>query len=380
MAQQQQQGSSDSSMDFLWILGFILAGIILTWWFGKVYITTGVFYTRIYEIHAIQFIFKYLQQAAQIVGFSLPDTGLDSWLLYIERNLGGSVEFSNIVALSTAVGSYIRYPLILLMLLGAGVVYSTGPGNKYRHIHSTKTLKQSEKVLWPQITPVVDLDLIKKKLDDPPWAIALSPMRFCKKHDLLNVEQTGGEYMATLKRGKAFRMLSLQLGQKWSGLKALPMHHKALFAIFAARINNDKKTAEALMDQISASAPAGSKPDFSGVDAVLRKHAGSKEVGKIVSLHGYVTTVLASMLVGARGVGVIATAEFIWLKPIDRRMWYMLNSVGRATAVPEICGAFAHWLAEKRLGLPLMVPMIDEAIKGLELSLTEVIYKPDDED
>lgn len=80
----------------------------------------------------------------------------------------------------------------------------------------------------------------------------------------------------------------------------------------------------------------------------MHKHLDSKKVAKILGLHGYVTTVLASMLVGARELGVLATSEFIWLKPLDRRMWYMLNSVGRTTPVAEICGAFAHWLAEKK--------------------------------
>ena len=61
-------------------------------------------------------------------------------------------------------------------------------------------------------------------------------------------------------------------------------------------------------------------------------------------------------------------------------MWYMLNSVGRPTATIEICGAFAHWLAEKKLGLPLMVPMVDEAVRGVEVALSEIIYKPDEEE
>ena len=89
---------------------------------------------------------------------------------------------------------------------------------------------------------------------------------------------------------------------------------------------------------------------------------------------------MASMLEGARNIGVLASAEFIWLKPIDRGLWYMLNSVGRSTAVAEICGAYAHWIAESRNNGPLFAPMVGEAIKGLEIALTELIYHPDEEE
>jgi len=377
--QQQQQQGSDKSMDILWIMALVIGAIILVWFFGRVYITSAVFYARIYEIKAINFVFDALRSAVQSIGFSFPQTGLDQWLVYIQKNMGGAVGFGNLEALSTAVGKYTRYPLVLLMAVGGIFLYFKSPANKFRHTLTTTMLKKMEMEIWPQISPVVDLDLVKKKLDDEPWAVALSPMRFCKKYDLLDIEEKHGEYKTTLRRGAAYRVLSLQLGPKWNGLEALPVHLKALFAIFAARIENDKKGSENLLDQISDSA-SSSELDFSGVNDLLRKHVKSKKVSKAVSLHGYITTILASMLVGARSVGVIATSEFIWLKPIDRRMWYMLNSVGRATSVPEISGAFAHWLAEKRLGLPLMVPMVDQAVRGLEIAISEMIYKPEEED
>ena len=58
----------------------------------------------------------------------------------------------------------------------------------------------------------------------------------------------------------------------------------------------------------------------------------------------------------------------------------VLNSVGRPTPFVEVCGAYAHWIAEKRLGLPLAVPMVEEAVNGLALGLGDVVYKPDDKD
>lgn len=379
MPEQQQQSGQDSSLDFLWIMAILLGAIILTWYFGKVYITKGVFYVRYYEIVAINFVLDFWSKLIQFIGFAPFRSGLYEWSIYIRNNFGMAVSFNSLVDLSTAVGNYLRYPLTLLALGGAAILHFTGISHRFRNTYTTDQLKKLEQVNWPQITPVANLDLVKQKLDEGPWAIALSPMRFCKKNNLLDVEEKNGKYIATLRRGSAYRVLSLQLGPRWRGAEFLPPYLKALFAIFAARINEDKKSAEVILDRISASATTIDNLNFFGVDELMRKHMNSKKVAKVMALHGYVATVLASMLVGAREVGVLATSEFLWLKPIDRRIWYMLNSVGRQTAVPEICGAFSHWLAEKKLGLPLVVPMVEEGIRGLEVSLSELIYKPEEE-
>lgn len=88
---------------------------------------------------------------------------------------------------------------------------------------------------------------------------------------------------------------------------------------------------------------------------------------------------LPSLLEFARQDGVLPSAEFLWLKPLDRRLWFLLNCVGRQTPFAEIAGAFAHWKAEKEFGKPLTVPMVEEAVNGLEIAVKEIIYKPDEE-
>ncbi|MEI8054400.1 MAG: type IVB secretion system coupling complex protein DotM/IcmP [bacterium] len=385
MAEQQQQQGQDNALDFLWIIGIVTGIIFLTWYFGRVYITSVVFFVRFYEIIAVNFVFDMLAKMLLLMGLPAPHSDLSEWLVLIQHSKGATsaalsiVDFSTLVKLSTVVGNYIRYPLTAIMLGVAALLHFGSPSAKLRNVFDNKSLRIAEQDNWPQIKPILGFDLVKQKLDEGPWAISLSPMRFCKKHDLLDIEEKYGKYIATLRRGTAYRLLSLQLGPKWYGAENLPPYLKALFAVFAAKVNGDKKSAEDLLDQLAVSSK-GQEFNFKGVEELMRKYVNSKKVVQIVSLHGYITTVLASMLVGARSAGVLATAEFLWLKPIDRRMWYMLNSVGRQTAVTEISGAFAHWLAEKKLGLPLMVPMVEEAVRGLEIVLAEMIYKPDEEE
>jgi intracellular multiplication protein IcmP len=250
-----------------------------------------------------------------------------------------------------------------------------------------KDLLEAEQVNWPQIAPVAKLNLVKADIDKGPWAMAMTPMQFCKRHQLLEEFRRGPQEGMTrkewdrievkLKRGQANKIFATQLGALWAGPHKLPPHIKVLYAVFGARLNNDTEAASKMLKQLAASST--SKLDFTGAEELLKKHENTKLVQKAIQPHAYVLTVMASMLEGARQDGVQASADFLWLKPIDRRLWYILNTVGRQTPGAEVAGIFAHWVAEKEADRKLLVPMIEEATNALELALKDVIYRPDEE-
>lgn len=370
----EQQQKEGDSLDFLWVIGSIIVAIYATWYFGKNQIISTVSYVRLYELKAVKVIFDTLY-------IKSVSADLSSLIIFIQKNIGtDKISMEVFSQINHGVSNFIKYPLtIITCLLGASVYFGSAT-HKLRNTFDMFSLRNSEQNDWPQIKPILKYNLTKEKLDEGLWAMPMSPMHWCEKNNLLDIEEKNGKYNVKLRRGAAFKVLSLQLGAKWRGAQYLPPHLKALFAIFAAKMNEDRKGAEKLLDQIAASS-SGDKFNFVGVDEVVNKYISTKKVARIISLHGYVTTVLASMLDEARSVGgVLASAEFLWLKPIDRRMWYMLNGVGRSTSFSEISGAFAHWLAEKKIGLPLHMPMVEEAINGLELALSEIIYKPEEEE
>lgn len=385
---QAQGGGGGESLDFLWIIVAIIIAVMITWHYGKAYIAQGILVVRFYEIQAIKYFFSYWAYFVTWVmlhwhiNLPFPDlTLINTWQRFAVVSKG-SVPFSILMSLSSDVGSFLRYPIILFLLILAAILYKTSITQQFKNFFNMRDLRQAEQENWPQIAPIVKLNLLETPLDEGPWAIAMSPMQFCKKHKLLKIENdpTTGRPIATLLKGPAHNLLSMQLGPRWKGVQYLPKYLQALFAVFISRVNGDKKTADALVEQFAASMAKKGKLNLEGVRKVLVKNYNTKEVAKILSIHAYVTTAMASLLSASREAGVLATSEFIWLKPIDRRMWYMLNSVGRPTAVAEISGAFAHWLAERKLGLPLTIPMVDEAVRGLEIALKEIIYKPDEED
>ncbi|MCD8542975.1 MAG: hypothetical protein LRY69_06265 [Gammaproteobacteria bacterium] len=53
--------------------------------------------------------------------------------------------------------------------------------------------------------------------------------------------------------------------------------------------------------------------------------------------------------------------------------------IGRRTPVCEAAGIFAHWLAEKELGVKSVLPIVESATLALELALNDIIYRRDED-
>jgi len=365
-----QGDQSEGSSGILWIIAAILIFGALFWFTFKEKIIGFYFTVKLWEIDFISHFTPRLNDVRT----------------YILKTPYQQFSFQDVIHVGNAVGDYVRIPVVLLIFILAFFIYFTNSTRLFKRIYSMKDLAELEKTNWPQITPVLGLNLEKKDIDKGPWAMALTPMQFCKRYKLLQEHKpTPREDMTrkewnrievTLNRSQANKLFAIQLGPVWQGTNKLPMHAKALFAAFAARYHSDSKAAEKLFIQMSASSRG--KIDYSGTEELLKKHEGHKRIQEIIHQHAYVFTVMASMLEAAREDGVQASAEFLWLKVVDRKLWYMLNTVGRQTPFVEIAGPYAHWIAEKQIGRRLLVPMVEEATNALEIALKEIIYKPDE--
>ena len=73
----------------------------------------------------------------------------------------------------------------------------------------------------------------------------------------------------------------------------------------------------------------------------------------------------------ARKKGVLACPQFLFLRPIDRVLWYALNQCGGRTAWIEAAAAWSHWQAEKKSGRAIPEPQIARAVAALEKNLAE---------
>lgn len=366
--QQQSQGGGDNSLAALWmtLLFFALLG--------------GIWYVFHAQIVAFVFKLKYLEALMAAI-FSGKAIALAQTLNNINP---AGIKIGVLVSVLGEVGQYIRYPVVIILMILAVVLFYTHPTLRFKKIHNMKTLYEQEKFNWPQIMPVSKVDMVKEPIEKGPWGMSLTPMQFAKRFKLIVEEREKLVTIGTkreninisLARADAHQIFATQLGPYWMDVDKLNMHTKALFAVFALRAAHKEDAARKLLDQLAISS-VGGQLDFTGVDEIVHQYKDIPTIKKVIEKHAYVMTVMASMLVLARQDGVVASADFLWLKVVDRPLWYMLNNIGRQTAFAEVGGPFAHWLAENKLGRKISVPMVEEAVKALDIALKEVVYVPD---
>ena len=110
---------------------------------------------------------------------------------------------------------------------------------------------------------------------------------------------------------------------------------------------------------------------LNGLDTkLLTKHKGQPSIIAIMRRHYHVNNVMAALLTEARQqVGILSGSDFIWLKIVDRTLFYILNQVGRRVARAEAAGARSHADAEALTGKAIMAPQVDTAVVALKAEL-----------
>lgn len=393
MSQGQGQGQQNSSsgIEVAYYSGAIVFGSVFLWYAYSAYIIHYTFLFTWYQGYALLVPIDFInQQLAQwFPTLQMPDyltgnrlyTALTEIELHTTIQSAAKVSIGDWLRVIGVVGEYWMLVTSPLWLFASFYLFTHSITGRFKDKYSMEKFRELESTNWPAICTSLGKNYAKTDLDTGDFAMSMQPMKFAKKYNLLDVEQIEGKTVATVNRERAFVVFSTQMGPPWEGdLKHMPSHILALFAIFAAKAEHDTKSSAKLLAQLSRSSTRGNKKlDFSGVNEVLFKHIGSMKIARAVGPHAFLYPAMASLLELAREDGVLASAEFLWLKLIDRPLWYMLNSVGRKTAFPEISGPYAHWVVEKRLRRPLKTPMVEEAINALESGVGEFIYKKDDE-
>jgi intracellular multiplication protein IcmP len=387
----QQQGQESSGMEGLYYSAFIVIFFGAIWYYHKNTVVTTLFTVSLYQAYAMVLPLQLLNDVYMTVitpmGIATP---LPDWLsgelladviMMITTTPVEEVTAYQLGEVMQTVGLYFAaYTTPVWAALSIYLLFFDAAG-LFRNIYSLETLRTKESQNWPYICTVTGQDMLKKDLDEGVFAMSQQPMQFAKVNKILDHQMINGQSAVTVNRVRAHQVFTLQMGPMWHGnLQGFPPHVLALFAAFAAKAEHDTDTCNKLLRQIAESSANGNKNlNYSGTYAILGQHLKSMRIAKAVGPHAYLLPAMASLLELARDDGVLAAAEFLWLKTIDRPLWYMLNSVGRRTAFAEVAGPFGHWVVEKRLRRPLQTPMIEEAINGLEEAVAEVIYKPDDE-
>ncbi len=332
----------------------------------------------------------------------------------------------------TSVSRWYAYALgipCLLFLIFAGRKSSVT--DVCRRTMTMRSLLKENVPFAPCIAPALNWPggILKEPLDKGPWMAARQPVQFAARHGLLvtpenpprvvaEAELLGDDHLARcdspwlgrfenglrLDREKTYALYASQLATPWRGYEALPPYLKKLAGAWALFAADEKEQAQRLLDEMSLSfrapVPAGKgglcrtfpffRPGTGGHGYCIDSHMdretenavfralGGKDVSQALIRHGcWQDMALLAIYEQARKRGILATAEFIWLKPVNRQLFYLCNNMGRRTAWPETAGAWAHYTAEKTLAAmdPLAdgirEPHVIEAVNALEMALYE---------
>lgn len=328
--------------------------------------------------------------------------------------------FGQILNQLSFAGRYTRWPVAAALLVLAVIAWRwrSIQADHRRTFNIQKLMGEAAK-MFPCVAPVANRK--GSILDEPPmsglWAVAQSPLHFAVRNGLLvdergaplpkelflaadgqpneNSDVLTGKVRAALDRDGARELFVAQLGPSFEVVSELPDHQKGLAAAFLAFGHGDKESAQDLLDGMSLSfregrpaspggwswrfpfwlpARAGSdcEVDIEGAEELLSRYADSPSAAPFVGHHAsFVHVWFQGLLVFARKKGVLACSQFVWLRPMDRTLWYSLNQVGGRTAWVEASGADAHYKVEEALRQAVAEPMVDEAVVALEAALED---------
>jgi len=192
----QQQSQSDNSMAPVWIMVLLFITAYFIWYFAHEHIVRFIFFLTIWQAKLVQL----------FVG-----SGALSNQIYLMQTIDPvAVDWQQMTNMMGQVGIYMRYPYIAILAVLAVYLYQSNIKLKFKRAHDTKSLRAQEQYNWKAIMPIVKLDLTSQDINEGPWAMALNPIEFARKHDLLRKEDAlldnplpGTEMTAGIRKGDA---------------------------------------------------------------------------------------------------------------------------------------------------------------------------------
>ena len=280
----------------------------------------------------------------------------------------------------------LKIPLAIIMLLGALWAIFKGPKTQYRTVMGLEGLIERQAKVFPVISPFIEFNPSKQKprppgspvpAELPAFAEALGPEEWLAYNNVLAPDGKIDEDSAS----KAFVK---QLGGRWRGVKHLPDYQQVLLASFCLKAVRQRNEADDMLGRIALcwSHKKGLQLGKQrGLLREARKILADKNIaGKTLAQcnrHAFVNTALLGALHYARSEGgVLAPAQFVWLRAHNRTLWYPLNNLGRQSLHMEAVGAHSHYKAERLTKRPIPVPKVENAVKTITDYMASTLARP----
>ena len=211
-------------------------------------------------------------------------------------------------------------------------------------------------------------------LADPRWRPAETPLEFCLRH---KITSTVGEAFDQ----KLTAALSRQIGKRIDTIDKFPVHARAVLAL--AWLNRMRKVeagqnlagdlAELIKphDTLEAFRTVTAAKVRALVDPVLTPKATAFFNRRLEQHYGWRVAMVAMVAAcgplttwGGGRAGVLAPSTYLWLKGVDRVLWYCLTNIGMGNFHIEGIAAIEQYRFE-RFNTPDPNPHVANAIRGV---------------
>lgn len=290
------------------------------------------------------------------------------------KNYNKNVLTIDHLALFSALTMGIMKPFfILLTACGALWCLLMGPHTQYRTRLGLDGLIARQAPNFPVISPFVDFNPSTQPprppgapvpVELPDFAEALGPEEWLAFNQIPAPD-------GTLDEEAAAKHFKKQLIGRWKGVKALKPYQQVLLACFALKASRERDASDEMLSRIAVcwSAKDGLKLSkdrklLSDARKIIRNKDLASGTIAACNRHAFVTTALLGALNYARSEGgVLAPAQFVWLRAHDRTLWYPLNNMGRHSFHMEALGAMSHYKAERLTNRPIPAPKVEGAVQ-----------------
>lgn len=270
---------------------------------------------------------------------------------------------------------FFKWIFVVLMIAGGLWALYKGPGTEHRTVFDLDGLIRKQSNIFPIIKPFVRFNPSTMPprapgspvpAELPLFAEALGPEEWIAYHA---IPMPGGK----MDKNAASKAFSQQLGPRWKGIKGLAPYKQVLLAAFCLKAVRKRVDSDTLLSRLAVCWSHDSGLQLNKDRTLLRdarKILNNRDIAynvlKKCNQHAWENTALMRALVTAREEGgVLAPAQFIWLRGYDRGLWYPLNNLGRHTYNMEGLGAIAHYKAEKLAQRPIPRPKVQDAVQSI---------------
>jgi intracellular multiplication protein IcmP len=377
------------------LLQFLSEYYIYAWYYIKYPLVKGLFYIP----DTIRpYLFFWIELIPQL---KVPDLNLFAKLLNQDFDQGvkyivaqRDIGFFDIGRKSMVI-NYIILPFISIPLLL--LIKSTSSTKTYNKSLSMAEFRVQEAERWPVIKPIIHLEQkVVNDINNGPWAMSMRPEVFYAKNDYLifleeddnsvielkdkeYLEEYMRDYNFTIDSNKVRENFLIQLGDPWEGINKLSIDEKHLLSILLPKINRDGNKTREMLDlfgnyytsekgrKINKNKKNLEKIINKNMAEIFSKYFNTKLIQSVIKRHHFKNTVFASLLEEARKDGVLSNGLFVWLKPLNRTLWFMMCSTGRKLPLPDAAGPWSHFLSEKALNAAITLPRITAAVDSVDI-------------